>query len=273
MAQGHWHQLTSRIAGFPWRLKIFPEFAEMLANIAPTARRSAAVTAAVAVVTVALSAAFAGHKGLLGAALAVVVVAAFFGITVLALARAAKVSPQAMMLAGIGTYTFKILVLIILVSTLPEQHGVQRVDVRPVGHRPGPRLRRDAGGDVERSRRCSMSSRTENDDPWLELGSRTADCGPRRRLPATRRGWPHGMMAIQARRQLGVPGQEPPQPPQPRESDGWQILSYMLGGMILYGAIGWLWPDWTGISVLFPLGMILGIGLSIAMIIFRFTRS
>jgi ATP synthase protein I len=88
----------------------------MLANIAPTARRSAAVTAAVAVVTVALSAVFAGHKGLLGAALAVVIVAAFFGITVLALARAAKVSPQAMMLAGIGTYTFKILVLIILVS-------------------------------------------------------------------------------------------------------------------------------------------------------------
>jgi ATP synthase protein I len=59
----------------------------------------------------------------------------------------------------------------------------------------------------------------------------------------------------------------------PRESDGWQILSYMLGGMILYGGIGWLASHWTGISILFPLGMILGIGLSIAMIIFRFTRS
>ncbi len=59
----------------------------------------------------------------------------------------------------------------------------------------------------------------------------------------------------------------------PRESDGWRILSYMLGGMILYGGIGWLVGRWTGISVLFPLGMILGIGLSIALIIFRFTRS
>jgi ATP synthase protein I len=63
------------------------------------------------------------------------------------------------------------------------------------------------------------------------------------------------------------------EPRQPREADGWQILSYMLGGMILYGGVGWLVSHWTGIAILFPLGMILGIGLSIAMIIFRFTRS
>jgi ATP synthase protein I len=64
------------------------------------------------------------------------------------------------------------------------------------------------------------------------------------------------------------------QPPQaPRESDGWQILSYMLGGMLLYGGLGWLVGRWTGIALLFPLGMILGIGLSVALIIFRFTRS
>jgi ATP synthase protein I len=66
------------------------------------------------------------------------------------------------------------------------------------------------------------------------------------------------------------PGQEPPMP---RESDGWRILSYLLGGMILYGGIGWLVGHWTGISVLFPIGMILGVALSVVMIIFRFTRS
>lgn len=65
-------------------------------------------------------------------------------------------------------------------------------------------------------------------------------------------------------------GQEPA-PPQ--ESDGWRILSYMLGGMILYGGLGWLVSRWTGIAVLFPVGMILGLGLSIAMIVFRVTRS
>jgi ATP synthase protein I len=66
------------------------------------------------------------------------------------------------------------------------------------------------------------------------------------------------------------PAQEPRSP---RESDGWRILSYMLGGMILYGGIGWVIAHFTGISVLFPLGMLLGIGLSIALIIFRFTRA
>jgi len=67
------------------------------------------------------------------------------------------------------------------------------------------------------------------------------------------------------------PGAQQTRPPQ--EQDGWRILSYMLGGMILYGGLGWLVSRWTGIAVLFPVGMILGIGLSIAMIIFRVTRS
>ena len=40
----------------------------------------------------------------------------FFGLSVLALSRAAKISPQAMMLAGMGTYIFKILVLLFLVG-------------------------------------------------------------------------------------------------------------------------------------------------------------
>jgi ATP synthase protein I len=88
----------------------------MLANIAPMARRSAAVTAVVAAVMVVISVAVGGHKGLIAAAIAVVVVAAFFGLSVLALSKAAKVSPQAMMLAGMGTYLFKILVLLFLVG-------------------------------------------------------------------------------------------------------------------------------------------------------------
>jgi len=70
------------------------------------------------------------------------------------------------------------------------------------------------------------------------------------------------------------PGHDPGQEPRrPHESEGWRILSYMLGGMILYGGIGWLLGRWTGLSLLFPLGMIFGIGLSIALIIFRVTRS
>jgi len=68
----------------------------------------------------------------------------------------------------------------------------------------------------------------------------------------------------------GAPRQEP-RPPQ--ERDGWRYLSYLIGGMLLYGGIGWLIGRWTGISALFPIGMLLGLGLAVAMIIFRFTRS
>ena len=71
----------------------------------------------------------------------------------------------------------------------------------------------------------------------------------------------------------GQQGQLPPLTGPPQERDGWRILSYLLGGMILYGGIGWLIGHWTGITILFPLGMILGIGLSIALIIFRVTRT
>jgi ATP synthase protein I len=89
----------------------------MLANIAPMARRSAIVTAAASAVMLAISVT-AGVKGVLGAAIAVAVVAAFFGLTVLAFGLGAKVSPQAMAGAGIAMYFVKILALLVLISTL-----------------------------------------------------------------------------------------------------------------------------------------------------------
>ncbi len=61
--------------------------------------------------------------------------------------------------------------------------------------------------------------------------------------------------------------------PGPRQSDGWTYLSYMIGGMLLYGGIGWLIGRWTNLPVLFPVGMIVGLGLAIALIVFRVTRS
>ena len=88
----------------------------MLANYARILRRSAAVTAAVAVVMVALSTAIGGGKGALGALLGVAIVAAFFAISVLAVGRAAKVSPQAMMITAMATYIAKILALLLFVA-------------------------------------------------------------------------------------------------------------------------------------------------------------
>jgi ATP synthase protein I len=88
----------------------------MSAQIASMARRSALVTSAVAAVMLVISALVGGGKGAIGAGIAIVVVAAFFGLTVVALAWAAKSGAQAMMLAGLGTYVFKILVLLFLVG-------------------------------------------------------------------------------------------------------------------------------------------------------------
>jgi ATP synthase protein I len=59
----------------------------------------------------------------------------------------------------------------------------------------------------------------------------------------------------------------------PKEGTGWAIVSYLIGGMILYGGIGWLIGRWTGFAGAFPIGMLLGLGLALALIIFRFTRS
>jgi ATP synthase protein I len=87
----------------------------MLANIAPTARRSALVTAAAAAVMLAISVT-GGVKGVVGAAIAVAVVAGFFGLTALAFVLGAKVSPQAMAGAGVAMYFVKILALLVLIG-------------------------------------------------------------------------------------------------------------------------------------------------------------
>jgi ATP synthase protein I len=66
-------------------------------------------------------------------------------------------------------------------------------------------------------------------------------------------------------------GRDPSEPRPP--SEGWAILSYMIGGMVLYGFVGWLAARWTGWSVLFPVGMLAGLASAIALIIFRVTKS
>ncbi|HXW87288.1 MAG TPA: hypothetical protein VEJ42_03435 [Streptosporangiaceae bacterium] len=83
------------------------------------ARRSALVTAAAAAVMLAISIA-GGVKGVLGAAIAIAVVTAFFGLTALAFGLGAKVSPQAMAGAGMAMYFVKILALLVLISSFHD---------------------------------------------------------------------------------------------------------------------------------------------------------
>jgi len=79
---------------------------------------------------VAVSAALVGVKGLYGALIGVAIVTVFFGISVLVVGRAARVSPAAMMIAAMITYVVKIVALAIVVSTL---HGMTAFSNRALG--------------------------------------------------------------------------------------------------------------------------------------------
>jgi ATP synthase protein I len=88
----------------------------MPATYARIARRSVVVTAVAAALMVALSAGIGGAKGILGALLGTALVAVFFAISVIAVGRAARISPQAMMLTAVGTYIVKIVLLLFFVA-------------------------------------------------------------------------------------------------------------------------------------------------------------
>jgi ATP synthase protein I len=90
----------------------------MPATYARIARRSALVTAVTAVIMAAVSLGVGGGKGLLGAVLGVALVAIFFAISVFAVGRAARISPQAMMITAMVTYIVKILALLVFVAAL-----------------------------------------------------------------------------------------------------------------------------------------------------------
>jgi ATP synthase protein I len=90
----------------------------MLASYATVARRAAALTAIVAVIMVALSAGLVGVKGLTGALVGVAVVTVFFGISIVVVGRAAKINPQAMMVAALGSFLVKIIALAFVVSAM-----------------------------------------------------------------------------------------------------------------------------------------------------------
>lgn len=83
----------------------------MLASYAQIARRSAVGTVAVGVIMAIVAGTTGGAKGLLGAVLGMALVAVFFTVSVFAVSRAARISPQAMMITAMITFLAKILLL------------------------------------------------------------------------------------------------------------------------------------------------------------------
>jgi ATP synthase protein I len=54
---------------------------------------------------------------------------------------------------------------------------------------------------------------------------------------------------------------------------GWTVFSYLLSGMAAYGGIGWLIGRAVHVELLFPIGMLVGLAISIGFIIWRYGRS
>jgi ATP synthase protein I len=72
----------------------------------------------VAAVAVVLCAVLGGAKGTYGALIGVGVVTVFFGISILAVGWAAKISPMAMMAAALGSFIVKIIAFMIVLVAL-----------------------------------------------------------------------------------------------------------------------------------------------------------
>jgi ATP synthase protein I len=90
----------------------------MMANYVRVVRRSAALCSVVAVAMIAICAAAGGAKGLYGSLVAIGIVAAFFGISIVAVGRAAKISPMVMMAVALATYVVKIIAFMVVMVLL-----------------------------------------------------------------------------------------------------------------------------------------------------------
>ena len=53
---------------------------------------------------------------------------------------------------------------------------------------------------------------------------------------------------------------------------GWTVFGYLIAGMLAYGGIGWLIGRAVHVSLLFPLGMLIGLAISIGFIIYRYGK-
>ena len=81
-------------------------------------RWSVAMTSVVAAVAVLICAALGGVKGTYGALIGVGVVTVFFGLSILVVGRAAKISPAAMMVAALATFLVKMIAFAIVLVAI-----------------------------------------------------------------------------------------------------------------------------------------------------------
>jgi ATP synthase protein I len=90
----------------------------MMAYYGRVVRWSIALTSVVAAVAVVICAVLGGAKGVYGALIGIGVVAVFFGISIVAVGRAARVGPMAMMVTALGSFVVKIVAFVIVLVAI-----------------------------------------------------------------------------------------------------------------------------------------------------------
>ena len=81
-------------------------------------RWSIALTSVVAAAAVVICALMGGAKGVYGSLIGIAVVAVFFGISIVAVGKAAKISPMAMMVTALGSFVVKIIAFMIVLIAI-----------------------------------------------------------------------------------------------------------------------------------------------------------
>lgn len=64
-----------------------------------------------------------------------------------------------------------------------------------------------------------------------------------------------------------------PMPPASHGAElGWAATATLLGGIVVWGGVGWLLDHWWGTSFATPIGVILGMALGVYAVVMRYGR-
>ncbi len=159
-------------------------------------------------------------------------------------------------------------------SQLAEPHGRRQFAELP--GRPGPADPSDPAGLTQRANRPGLTEPRDRpgltgpeDRVLLPEPPERPVSGPRR-VPAFRSRRPAGDRYADKDVREYAAGQDSPLP---SRGSGWTVISYLIAGIIAYGGIGWLVSRAVHSPVIFPVGMLFGLGVSLGLVIYRYGRS